>query len=103
MIKIDYIPCLSNKTGHQKNRHLCSVQKTIPIQIRKERTTEAYKETTNQDIKTIDKYLDRRVINKTQWRPINEVIDEDYTKNLVYFLMILSESVKKNQTNHNSY
>ena len=36
-----------------------SVDKTIPIQIIKERTTKPYKETMNQDIETIDKYENR--------------------------------------------
>ena len=39
----------------------------------------------NQDIKTIDKYKDRRVGNKTQWRQIYEVIDEDYIKDSSIF------------------
>ena len=34
----------------------------------------------NQDIETIDIYEYRRVIQKTKWRPIYEVIDEDYIK-----------------------
>ena len=34
----------------------------------------------NQDIETIDKYYNRRIVNITQWRPIYEVIDEDYIK-----------------------
>ena len=35
----------------------------------------------SQDIETIDKYENRRIVNITQWRPIYEVIDEDYIKN----------------------
>ena len=54
-----------------------SVDEAIPIQIRKERTTEAYKETMDQDIETIEKYENRTVVQKTKWRPIYEVIDED--------------------------
>ena len=34
----------------------------------------------NQDIETIDIYEYRRVIQKTKWRPIYEVVDEDYIK-----------------------
>ena len=34
----------------------------------------------NQDIKTINKYENIRIVNITQWRPINEVIDEAYIK-----------------------
>ena len=34
----------------------------------------------NQDIETIDKYENIIIIVKTQWRPIYEVIDEEYIK-----------------------
>ena len=34
----------------------------------------------NQYIETIDKYDNRTVVQKTKWRPIYEVIDEDYIK-----------------------
>ena len=52
----------------------------IPIQIIKEKTTEAYKEKMNKDIGTIDKNLNRTVVQRTKQRPIYEVIDEDYIK-----------------------
>ena len=51
-----------------------SVDEAIPIHIRKERTTKAYKESMSQDIKTIDSYENRRKVNITQWRSIYEVI-----------------------------
>ena len=54
----------------------------IPIQIRKERTTEAYKEKMNEDIETIDKNENRKIVVQIiKWRPIYEVIDEYYIKN----------------------
>ena len=34
-----------------------NVDKSIPIQVRKERTTKAYKETMNQDIETIENMI----------------------------------------------
>ena len=34
----------------------------------------------NQDIETIDKYQNTTVVQRTKWRPIYEVIDEDYIK-----------------------
>ena len=53
----------------------------IPIQIGKERTTEAYKEKTNEDIETIDKNeISKQIFQKNKWRPIYEVIDEYYIK-----------------------
>ena len=59
----------------------------IPIQIRKEITTEAYKENMNEDIETIDKNENiKKIFQKTKWRTIYEVIDEDYIKNSNIFL-----------------
>ena len=52
-----------------------NVNEAIPIQIRKEITTEAYKQKMNQDIETIEKYENRTVFQRTKWRPIYEVID----------------------------
>ena len=68
------------KHGKKTYSEDANVDEAIPIQVRKEGTTEAYKQTMNQDIETIDKYEDRRLINKKQWRPIYEVIDEAYIK-----------------------
>ena len=54
----------------------------IPIQIRKQRTTEAYKEKMNEYIETIDKNDNIQIVlQRTKWRPIYEVTDEDYIKN----------------------
>ena len=72
-----------------------SVDEAIPIQIRKERTTKAYKETTSQDIETIDKYENRRIVNITQWIPINEVIDEAFIKDSNIFLDDFIRECKK--------
>ena len=59
----------------------------IPIQIRKERTTEAYKEKMSKDIETIDKNDNgKQILQKTKWRPIYEVIYEYYIKNSHIFL-----------------
>ena len=55
-----------------------SFDEAIPIQIRKERTTEAYKEKMNKDLETIGKNDNsKQIVQKTEWRPIYEVIDED--------------------------
>ena len=62
-------------------KHDDSFDEAIPIQIRKERTTEAYKEKMNKDIETIDKNQNsKQIVQKNKWRPIYEVIDEDYIK-----------------------
>ena len=56
------------KHGKKAYSEDANVDESIPIQIRNKRTTEAYKQTMNQDIETIDKYEDRRVVNKTHMR-----------------------------------
>ena len=40
-----------------------NVDLSIPIHLRKEKSTEAYKETMNQYIETIEKYENRRLVN----------------------------------------
>ena len=81
---------MDEKLGKNAFSEHDNFDEAIPIQIRKERTTEAYKEEMNQDNETNDKYENRTVGQRTKWRPIYEVIEEDYIKNLIYFLMILS-------------
>ena len=76
------------------------IDEAIPIQIRKERTTEAYKEKMNEDIETIDKNENsKKIVQKTKWRTIYEVIDEDYIKNSHIFPDDLSQNVNIVQTN----
>ena len=59
----------------------------IPIQIRKDRTTEVYKDNMNEEIETIDKNDNsKQIVQRTKSRPIYEVIDEDYIKNSNLFL-----------------
>ena len=54
----------------------------IPMQIIKERTTEAYKDNMNQDIETVEKNENsKQIFQKTKWRTIYEVIDTDYIQN----------------------
>ena len=54
----------------------------IPIQIRKERTTEAYKDNMNEDIETIEKNENsKKIFQRTKWRTIYEVIDKDHIEN----------------------
>ena len=49
-----------------------------------------------QDIETIDKYENRRMVNKTQWRPIYEDIDEAYIKESNIFPDDFIREFKKN-------
>ena len=62
-----------------------SVDEAVPIDIRKERKTKAYKQTMSQDINNIDTYETRKKVNTTKWRPIYEVIDEAYIKDSKVF------------------
>ena len=55
-----------------------SVDKAVPIDIRKERKIKAYKDTTRQDINNMDTYETITKVNTTKWSPIYEVIDEAY-------------------------
>ena len=58
----------------------------------------------NEDIETIDKNENsKQIVQKKTLRPIYEVIDEDFIKILIYFLMILSQNVNNVQTNHKTY
>ena len=57
-----------------------SVEKSVLIDIRKERKTKSYKETISQDISNIHTYKTRKKVNTTKLRPIYEVIDEAYIK-----------------------
>ena len=68
------------KHGKKSYSEDANVDEPVPIQIRKESTKESYKETMNQDIDTIYKYENKRILNKTQWIPIYEVIYEAYIK-----------------------
>ena len=57
-----------------------NVDEAIPIDIIKDQSTEAYKETKKKDIDNIDTYDTRTKANTTKWSPIYEVIDEAYIK-----------------------
>ena len=71
----------SIKIGKNAFSEYDNFDEAIPIQIRKERATEAYKEKMNEDIETIKKNDNSKtIVQKTKWRPIYEVIDEDCIK-----------------------
>ena len=67
-----------------------------PIQIKKERKIEAYKDKMNKDIEIIDKNENsKQIVQKTKWRTIYEVIDEDYIKNSNIFTDAFIKKCKK--------
>ena len=58
----------------------------------------------NKDIETIDKNENsKQIVQKTKWRPIYEVIDEDYIKNSNIFPDDLSQNLNNVQKNHKTY
>ena len=70
------------KQGNNAYSEDDNFDEAIPIQLRKEITTEAYKENMNEDIETIDKNQNKKIlVQRTKWIPIYEVIDEYYIKN----------------------
>ena len=62
-----------------------NVDEAIPIDLVKEQSTEAYKETMSKDINNIDTYETITKFNTTKWRPIFEVIDKAYIKDSKVF------------------
>ena len=80
-----------------------SVDESVPIDVRKERKTKAYKYTMSQNIENIHTYETRTKVNTKKWRPIYEVVDEAYIGDSKISLMILLDNVKIIQTKHNLY
>ena len=73
-----------------------SVDEAVPIDIRKERNTKAFKETVSQDIKNSDTYETRTKVNTKKWRTIYEVIDEAYIEESKIFPDHFIRDCKKN-------
>ena len=95
---------MDEKLGKNDFSDYDNFDEAIPIQIRKEITTEAYKEKMNKYIETIDKNQNRQiVVQRTKWRPIYEVIDEDYIQNSHIFIDDFIRECKKTQTTHKTY
>ena len=62
-----------------------SVDEAVPIDIRKEKNTKAYKGTMSKDIENIYTYENRTKVNTTKQRPVYEIIDEAYIKDFKTF------------------
>ena len=87
---------MDEKLGNNAFSEDDNFDEAISIQIRNERTTEAYKEKMNEDVETIDKNENsKKIVQKTKWRPIYEVIDEDYIKNYNIFPVDFITKCKK--------
>ena len=87
-----------SKTDNLAVSEDANVDEAIPIDIRKEQSTEAYKETMSKDINKIDTYETRTKVNTTKWRPIYEVIDKVYIKDSKIFS---DDFIKKCMDNSN--
>ena len=63
-----------------------NADESIPIDLKKEQITEAYKEKMSKYIENIDTYETRTKVNTTKWRPIYELIDKDYFIGSIFVL-----------------
>ena len=71
---------IDSKTDNQAITEEANVDEVIPIDPRKEQSTQAFKETMIIDIENIDSFETINNVNKIKWSPIFEVIDEAYFK-----------------------
>ena len=76
----------------------------IPIQIRKERTTEVYKQKMNKDIETIDKFDNsKHIVQKLNGDQYMRLQMKIISNILISFRMLLSLNVNNVQTNQKTY
>ena len=71
-----------------------NVDEAITIDIKKEQSTEAYKEKMSNYIDNIDTYETRTKVNTTKWRPIYEVIDKTYFMDSKFSQVVLLKNVR---------
>ena len=69
---------MDSKIDHLAVTEEASVDEAIPIYIKKEQNTQAYKDTMDIGIDKICTSEKRNKTNTIKWRPIYEVIDEAY-------------------------
>ena len=67
---------MDSKTDNLAVTEEANVDEAIPIYLKKERNTQAYKYTTEMDIDKISTFEKINKVNTIKWRPIYEVIDE---------------------------
>ena len=66
------------KTDNLAVTEEANVDEAIPINLKKEQNTEAYKDTMRIDIENIDTFETITKLNTTKWRPIHELLDKAY-------------------------
>ena len=69
---------IDSKTDHLAVTEEENVDESIPISLKKEQNTQAYKDAMDIDIENISTFEQRNKVNTTRWRPIYEVINEAY-------------------------
>ena len=69
---------MDSKTDNLAVTEEANVDEAIPIDIKKEQNTQAYKDIMDNDIENISTFEKRNKVNTIKWRPIYEVIDEAY-------------------------
>ena len=69
---------MDSKTDNLAVAEEANVDEYIPIYLKKEQNTQAYKKTMDIDIDKINTFENRNKVNTIKWRPIYEVIDEAY-------------------------
>ena len=95
---------MNYKLGKNHFKDDDNFDEAIPIQIRKQRTTEAYRDNTNEDIETIDKNENsKQIVQKLNGDQYMRLQMKIISKILIYFRMILSQNVNNAQTNHKTY
>ena len=87
---------MDSKTGHLVLTEEANVDEAIPIGLRKEQSTQAYKETMSMDIENINTLETGNKVNTIKRRPVFEVIDEAYFKGSKIFLDNLMKQCKDN-------
>ena len=95
---------IEEKIVEKSYKDVVNFDVAIPLQIRKERTTRAYKDNMDQNIKFVEKNENSKIIVQNKnWRKIYEVIDTDYIQNSNIFQMLLSKNVNQIPTNRCTY
>ena len=72
------------------------IDEDIPIYLKKERNTQAFKETMDIVIDKINTYELRNKVNTVKWRPIYEVIYEAYFMESKHFSDAFMQQCKDN-------
>ena len=87
---------MDSKTDHLAVTEEANVDEDIPIDLRKERSTQAYKETMSMDIEKINTFETRNKVNTIKRRPIFGVIYEAYFKGSKMFSDVFMKEYKDN-------